>query len=422
MTTRGTSGNALKEALPKINSIEFALAVGGFILFLLLLYSTETLLSPFVVVAALLIVLYPIRSYPVVKNVLGLALFLFVVWLFRTIQAVLAPFIIALFLSYLLHPVVTRVERWNVPRWTSTLFIILCAIAIIILLLMGAVPIIIQQFGAILQTFSSMSSQFTSWIMNGEVFRAIHRYGISNVQLRTFVTESIAPRMEDVLKHLLVGTFGIISEFNAVLTGIVNIVIIPFLTFYMLKDFPLVKHRIKMLFPKDKREEAVVYYNYVDAIVGRYIRGTLIISIFDATVVSTTFWLIGIQYPMVLGLLSGLLFFLPYFGFMMMLAITAVVASLSPAPALLHVLLGIVIVSTLHVIENYVLSPKIIGTKIGLHPVVLILSLFIFGYFLGFVGLVIAIPAAGSIIVIAKELETKRKQKIQAETADVPAE
>ncbi len=412
----------MKQVPPKTSTTEFALAAGGFVLLLLLLYSTAMLFSPFVLIAALLIVLYPIRSYPVVKNIMWFALFLFMLWLAKTIQAILTPFIIALFLAYLLHPVVTRVERWNVPRWTSTLFIILCAIAVIILLLMGAVPIVIQQFGSILQTFSSMSSQFTAWLMNGDVFKTIHRYGISNVQLRAFVTDSIAPRMEDVMKRLLQGTFGIVSEFNTVLTGVVNIVIIPFLTFYILKDFPLVKYRIKLLFPKNKREEAVVYYNYVDAIVGRYIRGTMIIAIFDATVVSTAFWLIGIQYPMVLGLLSGLLFFLPYFGFMMMLIITALVASLSQQPAIVHVLLGLGVVGVLHVIENYILSPRIIGSKIGLHPVVLILSLLIFGYFLGFIGLIIAIPAAGSIVVIAKELEKKHKQKMQTEAPDAAAD
>jgi len=411
----------VKQAATKLTGIDYALAAGGFVFFLMLLYSTEMLFSPFILITSLLILLYPIRSYPVIRNFMGFALLLFTIWLGLTVRAILAPFIISLFFAYLLHPVVTRVERWNVPRWTSTLFIILCAIAVIILIVMGAVPIIIQQFGSIIQTLSTISAQFTQWIMSGNVFKTIHRYGMSNSQLRSFITDSIAPRMEDVLKHLLTGTFGMVSEFNAILTGIVNVIVIPFLTFYILKDFPLVKHRIKMMVPKDRREEAIVYYNYVDSIVGRYLRGTLIISIFDATMVSVSFWLIGIQYPMVLGLLSGLLFFLPYFGFMIMLATTAVVAAMGPEPVIVHMILGLGVVGVLHIIENYAIAPKVIGSKIGLHPVVLILSLFTFGYFLGFIGLLIAIPAAGSIIVIVKELEKKRKQKMQEEAAESPA-
>lgn len=421
MNTNAKIGDSVKPAFPNVSFFDVVLVGVGFVLLLLLLYSTQTLFSPFVIVATMLIVLYPIRSYPVVRNVLWFALALFALWLMKTIESILSPFIVALFLSYLLHPIVTRVERWNVPRWTSTMFIILCTIAVIILLLMGVVPIIIQQFGAILQTFSSMSSQFTAWLMNGDVFQTLHRYGISNTQLRTFVSESIAPRMEDVLRHLLEGTFGIVSEFNTVLTGILNIIIIPFLTFYILKDFPLVKHRIKKLFPKNKREEAIVYYNYIDDIVGRYIRGTLIIAMFDACAVSTAFWLIGIHYPLVLGVLSGLLFFLPYFGFMTMLIITTIVGSLSSQPVFVHVLFGLGVIIGLHVIENYIFSPKFIGSKIGLHPVVLILSLLTFGYFFGFIGLVIAIPAAGSIVVIAKELEKKHKLHLQEETSQTPA-
>lgn len=167
-----------------------------------------------------------------------------------------------------------------------------------------------------------------------------------------------------------------------------------------------------MMIPKKRREQSVLFYHRVDEILGRYIRGTTIIAIIDAIMVSIGFWIIGIQYPLVLGILSGLMFFIPYFGFLTILSVSAFVASLSMGAIALPVITTVSYLAVLHIIEVYVLTPKLIGGKIGLHPVLLILSLFVFGYFLGFIGLLIAIPAAAVLIVSVKEWETNRKIKV----------
>lgn len=419
MNDRGIRDDGPGHPIPKISSIEFALTIAGLGVLYVLLYATQMIWSPMVLIIALVVILSPLRTIPAIKNIIIFASIIFAIWLVKTLQMVLAPFVIALLLSYLLHPIVSRLEKRNIPRWASTLFIIICALAIIVLLLIGIVPMIIQQLGSILQTFSAITSQFSNWLLNGSMFRTLHRFGVSNGQLHQFLTDTIAPRVQDVLKAILQGAFGLVSEFSAVLTGIVNIVIIPFLTFFMLKDFPLMKHRVKMLIPRAHREKAVVYYSYIEDILGRYLRGAMIIAIFDGITVSTLFWLIGIPYSMVLGLMSGFLSFIPYFGFLTMLAITTVASTLEPDQVLLHMLLGMGVVSSLHVIETYVLAPKIIGSKLGLHPVILILSLFVFGYFFGFLGFLIAIPLASIIITLVTEWEKKRRANgIQEEDAD----
>ncbi len=400
---------------PQASTLEVVIIIGGVVLLMLLLYTMQTLITPFLTIASIIFLLYPLRTYVVAKNIMWLAVMLFVFWFFNTVQGVLAPFIVSMLLSYILHPVVSKIEDWGVPRWTSTLFIILCFIAGIIVLLMVLLPATFIQFDGVLSAVNTMSNQFTQWVLQGNFIPTLNKYGISTNQLQSFLTHTIAPRIEDVMKELFQGAFNLISGLNALITGIVNIVIIPFLTFYILKDFPLVKHRIKMLVPRAKREQSVLYFTRIDDVLGRYIRGTIIISLFDAIAVTILFWSIGVQYPMVLGIVSGVLFFIPYFGFIIMLCLSAVVSSLSPEPTLLHVITVSIGLATLHVIENYVLSPRIIGKKIGLHPVVLILSIFLFGYFLGFIGLLIAIPAAGSIIVIAKEWELNRKKELRLE-------
>ncbi len=392
--------------------LENLIFIVGAILFFLLLYTTNLLFSPFVVMISLIILFYPFRENSLVKNLLIVSLLFFSFWLFDTIQGILAPFIIALLLAYLLHPLVTKIEKKGIPRWLSSLFILLGSIGIFIVLMVILLPIIAVQFESILQTVNSVTQQFTQWVTNTEFIAMVEKFGISTEKLKDILTNTFAPKLEKIMTTLFEGIFGIVSELSTVLTGIVNMIMIPFLTFYMLKDFPLVKHRIKKLVPNKQRERSVLYYNYVDDILGRYIRGTTIIAFIDAILVTMALWLVGISYPLVIGIISGILFFVPYFGFITVLCLTAIVGSFSADAASLKIIIALISLGGIHIFENFVLSPKMIGDKIGLHPIVLILSLFIFSYFFGFIGLLIAIPASGSIIVIIKEWETRRKQQV----------
>jgi predicted PurR-regulated permease PerM len=385
----------------------------GLLLLLFLLYALDALVSPFLIFCTIIFLLYPLRGMSVAKNVMILASALFTLWLLVTIDEILSPFILSLFLAYLLHPIVTKLETsWKIPRWSSAVFIICVSIALMIVVLVLGLPHIIGQFEGILQAIGTISTQFVEWVLDGRFIKVVQKYGISVEQLRTMLTQSIAPRVEDILKGILKGTFGIVSGLQVIVSGIVNIIIIPFLTFFLLKDFPLVRYRVKMMVPRKRREQSVVFYHRVDQILGRYIRGTTIIAIFDAVAVSVGLWVIGIQYPLVLGILSGLLFFVPYFGFITIFCVSAFVASLSMGSISLPVISTVSFLGILHIIENYVITPRIIGDKIGLHPVLLIFSLFIFGYFLGFIGLLIAIPAAAIIIVSIKEWEMNRKKEL----------
>jgi predicted PurR-regulated permease PerM len=412
-----SANNDVKNSVVTTPPLDIVIITAGLVLLIVLLYKLEQMLSPILVFGVIIALLYPLRENRAAKNIMILSGLLFVLWFFYKVEEILAPFLLSLFFAYLLHPVVTRLETsWKIPRWTSAIFIICCVIAIVIVLLVLGLPHIVSQFEGILQAIGTISNQFVVWVLDGRFIKAIEKYGVSAEQLRQMLTTTIAPRVEDILKGLLKGTFGIVSGLQVIVSGIVNIVIIPFLTFFLLKDFPLVRKRIKLMIPKKQREHSIQFYHRVDEILGRYIRGTTIVAIFDACVVSAGLTIIGIPYPIVLGILSGLLFFVPYFGFITILSVSAFVASLSMGTLALPVISTVSFLAVLHIIEVYVLTPMFIGEKIGLHPVVLILSLFLFGYFLGFIGLLISIPAAAIIIVSVKEWEANRRKEVKQES------
>jgi len=411
---KASSENGNPSALP--STLDVVVIPTGLILLMFLLYSLEALISPFLIFGTIIFLLYPLRENAVAKNVMLIAGSLFFLWFFYVTESILSPFILSLFLAYLLHPIVTKLEiSWRVPRWSSAMFIICISVSVVILLIIIGLPHIVGQFEGILLAIGTISTQFVEWVLDGRFIKAVQKYGISETQLRTMLTTTIAPRVEDILKGLLKGTFGIVSGLQVLVSGIVNIVIIPFLTFFLLKDFLIVRYRLKMMVPRKRREQSILFYHRVDEILGRYIRGTTIIAIFDAIAVSTGLWLIGIQYPLVLGILSGLLFFVPYFGFLTILSVSAFVASLSMGILALPVITTVSFLTLLHIVEVYIITPKVVGEKIGLHPVVLIFSIFIFGYFLGFIGMLIAIPAAAIIIVSLKEWEMNLKKEIKLE-------
>lgn len=397
----------------ELNKVEM-LMLGASIAFLfLLLFVIKDILSPFVIFGASVFLLYPLRASQLARNVLWLAAVLFFFWFLNVLGGVLVPFVVALLVAYILHPFVTRLENRGVPRWLSSLVIIVIAVAVVISTIVLVVPLAFQQFESIFLAMNGMVAQFTQWLVSAPMASFLARYGISGDQLHSFATENITKHIEDIFKELLQGTLGLFSGLSAIVSSIVNIVIIPFITFYFLKDFPLVKNRAILLFPKQQRGRVQLYYKYIDEVLGRYIRGTATIAFVDAVCITGMFWGIGIQYSLVLGIISGVLSFIPYFGFMTMLFLSAIVATLSPGHVFLHVVLALSTVAVMHIVETYVLSPRIIGGKIGLHPVLLILSLLTFSFFMGFIGLLIAIPAAAIIIVFIKEWDRTRTKESQ---------
>ncbi len=407
----GTETSVQSDA--EVRKFEIVLFVGGLLLLLYLVYAVQSIFSPFVMLGAILFLLYPIRSNKLARNVIRLAAILFALWFLDAVKGILAPFIVALLIAYLFHPLVTKAEQWKLRRWVSSLIIILFFIGLLTVVLFLVLPLAFQQFEGMLIAVNSIVAQLTSWILSANFVETLNKYGISTSQLRQTLSTSFMPRLENIMKGLLEGTLGFVSGISTVVSRIVNLVIIPFLTFYVLKDFPLIKHRAKMFIPKAKRDDAKRYYGLIDELLGRYLRGAITVAIINATAVTLFFWIFGIQYPLVLGIVAGVLDLIPYFGLIIMLVLSVIVAFFSGAPVTAHIILAAATIAFLHVFEAAVLSPKIIGSKVGMHPVLLILSLLVFSYFLGFIGLLIAVPTTAIVILIVKEWEKKRKAGAQ---------
>ncbi|HUI11582.1 MAG TPA: AI-2E family transporter [Bacteroidota bacterium] len=380
------------------------------LLLALLCYAVYPSLSPFVILAGLLLLLYPVRREQVPRRLLWLGVLLFAVWFLSAIIGVLAPFLIALFFAYILNPLVTLLERRGTPRWVSSL-------AILLLLFGGAVagglfivPALLDQARALVAGAGALADDASRAIESGSLTRFLERFGVTGEKARDVLAQNLAPKLQEMLTRLFEGLFDVVSSLSSLAHQLLNIIIVPFVLFYLLKDFPVVLHRTTMLVPRRSRERFIQLGEQADALMGRYFRGAILVAAIQGTISGFVLWAVGVQYPVVLGVMTGVLDFIPYVGLAVSLVVATIVALLSGGAVGTKVLCVVVMYLGQKLFEATVLGPRILGSHVGLHPVLLILCLLVFGYFLGFVGLLIAVPATALMIAGVKEWEAARKR------------
>jgi len=386
--------------------------VAALVLLVIFLYTIEIIVSPFLVFAVIVFILYPLRDNSVVRRLLWTTILLFIIWFLYMISGILLPLIISFGIAYVFNPFIDRLEEKKIPRWASALGFILLVTTIIVLLLILLMPVLVQQFNELLQGISSAIADIGEWLREGELFDRLEGAGIPAENVRNFVNVEIVPTLENFSILILQAMFDFFLSLSGMITQLINLVVVPFLSFFLMKDFPAVKRRVKVMIPDEFQPTVVYYFRKVDKLLGRYIRGYIVLATINASLAGLLLWIFGVKYAAVLAIITFFLDFIPYFGLIVTMILAGIVGFLSEPPILLRASLAVLSIGALAVLENYVLAPFIIGKPIGLHPVVLIMTLLIFGYFLGFVGLIIALPTTAIIILFAKEWDMQRREKL----------
>jgi Predicted permease len=408
----GSLDMRLDSVFASLGRIEIVLLIGGVLLLLVLIYTIHTILSPFLALGSILFILFPLRRYVLARNLMWLAIILFTLWFLDSVSAILAPFIVSIIFAYMLKPVVDLFQSWKIPRWVSSLILILLFISGITLILFFVLPIALSQFEGVLDLLSKLTNEYQSTFWNSHLVKILESYGISVNELRSAFSSQLTPRFEDILKTLINALASLMSSISGFITQIFYIILVPFLTFYFLADFPKISHRFLMLFPRRNRDRIENFMTRADDLIGHYLRGALLVALLQGFIISVVFSIVGIKYAFLLGLLACLFDFVPYFGLIAIMALSAVIALFSEPPVLTKLAVAIVSISILHMAEVTFLSPKIIGSKVGMHPLLIILSLLIFMYFLGFIGLLIAVPTTALVILFVRDWEARRRGEI----------
>lgn len=319
----------------------------------------------------------------------GVILLLSILWPFlQKVLVILLPFILAAFIIYLLHPVVEKLETRHFPRPLSIMLLFCVFVFILAGIIMKAVPYMIEEGKELLEQLPDMADAYRDLLSN--LHNRIEFLPESfSIQFDQWIEQGEEWIARSVIKA---GSF-IMLLFDWMLL----FVVIPFVVFYGLKDFPLLRKASWYLTPKRLRSEAAQLIGELDNALGAYIRGQIIVCTMVGILAWLGFLLVDMPYSLLLAVFIGLTNIIPYFG-PIFGTFPVVLVALTESPQL--VLYGIVIILAIQIIEGNIFSPVIVGKSLHMHPLLIIFALVAGNEFAGIVGLIIAVPILAVIKVV----------------------
>ena len=318
-----------------------------------------------------------------------------VVWLLLSLLSpVLMPFVLAAVLAYALHPLVERLHARRVPRWLGAgLAITLLMLAMLAVVLL-IVPVITKQLPLLKEQVPVLLDKFNEWLVP-----VLGRFGVElqvDVALvRGWMQKLISGHEGEIIDGLL-SSLRIGGSALMAVAG--NLVLAPIVAYYLLLDWNNVVDRSKGLIPPRWRVSVQDFLDETDQVLGQYLRGQLLVMVVLAVFYTVGLALVGLKLALPIGVFTGLAVFVPYLGFGLGLVLALMAAALQ-----FQALLGVALVGAVYavgqVVESMYVTPKLLGERIGLHPIAVIFALMAFGHLLGFVGVLIALPASAVLLV-----------------------
>lgn len=324
--------------------------------------------------------------------------FLVLILLLWLLSPILLPFIAGLVLAYFLDPVADALERLGLPRVAATAVILLLSILALVLVGLLIVPILGDQIvkfaGDLPSLIQSLLARFNE---------------VAPQWMKDAITKSgtdIQGSISDIAGRAAGWTATLLASVWSGGMALVNIlsllVVTPIVAFYLLADWDRLVAKVDSWLPRDHAESIRGIFNDIDAALAGFIRGQgtvcLLLGLFYALALS----LAGLKFGLVIGLGAGLLSFIPYVGALVGGVVAIGVGLVQFWPDFASVLIVVGIFAAGQFIEGNFLSPKLVGSSIGLHPVWLMFALFAFGYVFGFVGLLLAVPLAAAAGVLVR--------------------
>lgn len=382
----------------------------------LFLWSIHPVLRPVVLFLSLVYLLTPLFGTDLYRRLVITLSTLMLLWLISVAGSVLAPFALALVLAYIADPLVDYGERRGVSRTWGALFTLLIAILLIVLGFILLVPIVAAQAAQFLEDLPRMIGEFQLWYRAQVMWLARsplpfirdipfeRALTVNSADVQVFLNNQFA-----AIEPSWRAAVGLGRGVQTALTILGYVVLTPVLTFYLLRDLPSLRAAVSQALPRDRREETLNFLRRYDRLLGEFLRGQLLVAAFVGLATGIGFWIVGFPNPILLGVIAGVFNIVPYLGLIVSLVPALVMALVDP-PLWLALLKVAGVFFAVQTLEGSVLSPKIIGDRVGLHPVWVMLAILAFGSFFGIIGLLLAIPLAVLIkLLLANSLVTYKR-------------
>jgi predicted PurR-regulated permease PerM len=311
---------------------------------------------------------------------------------------VLLPFVGGMAVAYLLNPLTLRLTRYGLPRWIAALIIITVVVLAFVLLMLLIVPLIGAQLAGFIEDIPGYVRRLQSLVTDPS---------------RPWLNRLVGDRFSGVDKsagELVAQGAGLATTFLAKVwsggTALVSIfsilVITPVVAYYFIVDWPRITAGLERLVPRSDRTTVLALARETDTAIAGFVRGQTVVCVLLGLFYALALSLTGLNFGLLIGLMSGLISFIPYVGSItgFFLATGIAVAQFWPEWIWIVLVMGIFLFGQF--IEGNILVPKLVGDSTGLHPLWLMFALFAFGYLFGFVGLLLAVPLAAALGVLLR--------------------
>ena len=313
------------------------------------------------------------------------------------LSPVITPFLISAIIAYLFDPLVDKLEK----RFSRTIAVLII-FAFIILLVMALFFVLVPVLQSELISLIQRIPDFVNWLERELLPRLSSMLGID---IKDIDIDTIRNSLQDNWRNI--GNFAeflfvhITSSGQALITLIAYLLLIPVVSFYLLRDWDMIVRNVKTVLPVRSEKTISGLVLECDGVLSEFLRGQLLVMLFLSIIYACGLWLAGIEYAFLIGFAAGLISFVPYLGSIVGIGVAGIVAFFQYHD-LLHILYVAVVFGVGQVIEGMLLSPMLVGDRIGLHPVAVIFAVMAGGQLFGFTGILLALPIAAVCLVLLR--------------------
>ena len=321
---------------------------------------------------------------------------------------VLTPFVVAAVLAYALTPMVDWLDdlgRGRIPRLLAVVVVELLFMVVVLAMLLLMVPIVAKELPLLREQLPQMLDGLNTAIKPWLAQWGIH-IALDMGSIKTFVMSHLSGNVEDVLgsvlKSLKLGS-------SVAFSVIGNAILIPVALFYLLMDWSRFVDQLRKLIPPRLRASVDSFLSEADSVLGQYLRGQLLVMLILAVFYSVGLGLFGLDLALPIGIFTGMAVFVPYLGFGigLVLATLAGLLEFSAESGLGYTVAMVAVVfGSGQIVEGFFLTPRLVGERIGLHPLAVIFALLAFGQLFGFVGVLIALPVSAILLVAVRRVRS----------------
>lgn len=336
---------------------------------------------------------------------LGIALLIAV--LLYVLHGILAPFLVGILLAYLADPLVDRLERLGLSRTWGVVVVFALFTLIFLALLLVLIPMLAKQ----LVRLYELTPQMLDWLQHVALPWVQSRLGLADGFWRfDQIKAAIGAHMGQTTDIVGIVLSQATASGLALLGLLANLILIPVVGFYLLRDWDVLMGKLRRLLPRQREAQVVRLAGECHEVLGAFVRGQLLVMLALGLIYSAGLMLVGLELGLLIGLLAGLAAIVPYMGFIIGIG-AAIIAGLFQFGGDPYAMIGIVAVFMVgQALEGMVLTPLLVGDRIGLHPVAVIFAILAGGELFGFTGVLLALPVAAVIMVLLRHVHDLYKE------------